>query len=166
MKNLSLPLECDILNCENEDVVIQGFIERYNISYDEAQEIFEETKKWLWLASKSSELNGTSLFIDKPLLIIDEMWHNFILHTKQYYKFCFDNFKRFLHHVPSSAREKAAYKQAFEENPTEAIQKQEEALKKQYTLIYDHLGPETLLKWYDQMAQKYTPEYIKTIRKE
>jgi len=151
------------LECEKEDIIIEGFMERYSVSEDEAKEIFEETKKWLWLASQSN--SNEALFIDKPLLIIDEMWHTFILHTKQYYSFCLSNFKKLIHHLPTPPSEKVNHQKALEENPSEMIKRHEERLKKQYSLIYDKLGPETLLKWYDTIAQKYTPEYIKSIKK-
>ncbi|ELR70302.1 hypothetical protein C900_03987 [Fulvivirga imtechensis AK7] len=154
----------EALECENETAIVEGFMERYNVSYEEAVDIFTETKKWLWLASKTSE-EDTPLFIDKPLLIIDEMWHTFILHTKQYYKFCLQNFRRFVHHQPTPPREKIKAEKELLKNPTKALQRQEERLSRQYSFIYDHLGPETLLKWYEIMAEKYTPEYIKSIKK-
>lgn len=152
------------LACDNETVIVESFMERYNVTYDEALDIFIETKKWLWLASKV-EPSNMGLFIDKPLLIIDEMWHNFILHTKHYYKFCLENFKRFIHHSPTPPAEKKVRQEQFLSNPTQVLKEQEEKLSRQYSLIYDHLGPETLLKWYETMPKKYTPEYIKSIKK-
>ncbi len=152
------------LDCDNETAVLEGFMERYNVSLEEASDIFEETKKWLWLASQS-DVTGTPLFMDRPLMIIDEMWHTFILHTRQYYRFCMKHFKKLVHHEPTLPAEKARRQEEFLENPTSALKKHEEQLRKQYSLIYDNLGPETLLKWYDTMAQKYTTEYIQSIKK-
>ncbi|MBL6447134.1 hypothetical protein JMN32_12500 [Fulvivirga sp. 29W222] len=151
-------------DCDTEKIVIEGFMERYNVSYEEAKDIFIETKKWLWLASKTQN-SETALFIDKPLLIIDEMWHNFILHTKLYYKFCIQHFKRFIHHDPTPPNIKQEQRNSLIENPTKALKEHEERLKKQYSIIYDNLGAETLLKWYETMAEKYTPEYIQSIKK-
>lgn len=154
----------EALDCDNEEIIVESFMERYNVSHDEAWEIFIETQKWLWLASRTNP-KDTPLFIDRPLIIIDEMWHNFILHTKHYYKFCLKHFKKFIHHDPTPPQVKKEMHQAFLENPTQTLKENEEKLKKQYSLIYDHLGPETLLKWYDTMAEKYTPEYIQSIKK-
>lgn len=162
----SLLQELDtVLDCESENLVIEGFMDRYEVTYEEAADIFEQTKKWLWLASKTKDVDEEGLFMDRSLLIIDEMWHTFILHTKQYYKFCFDHFKRFIHHVPTSRMEKLKVRQDYEERPYEMTKKYEERLKRQYGLIYDELGPDTLLKWYNTLAKKYTPEYIKSIKK-
>ena len=152
------------LDCDNEQAILEGFMDRYQVSYEEAEDIFNETKKWLWLASQS-ETTGTPVFIDRPLMIIDEMWHTFILHTQLYYNFCLRNFKKLVHHTPTTPREKQKRQEEFLKNPTNALKKQEEQLRTQYSLIYDNLGPETLLKWYDSMAQKYTPGYIQSIKK-
>ncbi|MTI19983.1 hypothetical protein E1176_03015 [Fulvivirga sp. RKSG066] len=163
MSQLATQLDELDLECEKEEAIIEGFMERYDVSKEEAEEIFEETKKWLWLAAQSDE--ESSVFIDKPLLIIDEMWHTFILHTKQYYNFCLRNFKKLVHHLPTPPSEKRKYQEEIEANPAQMLLKHEEKLKSQYSLIYDKLGPETLLKWYDTIAQKYTPEYINSIKK-
>jgi hypothetical protein len=163
MSKLSKSLDrIDALECKNEENIIAGFMDRYDVLHEEALEIFEETKKWLFLAA---QIEDDRLFIDQPLLIIDEMWHTFILHTKQYYNFCFSNFKKLIHHLPTLPQEKEAYNLAFETNPAQMMKKHENMMKKQFSLIYDHLGSDTLLKWYETFPQKYTADYIKSIKK-
>jgi len=152
------------LDCEHESIVIEGFMERYDVTYEEANDIFKETKKWLWLAANSSDAGG--LFIDKPLQIIDEMWHTFILHTKAYYDFCYQHFKHLIHHYPTPKQKKASNKAAFLTDPDKAMAEHQAKVARQYELIYDELGPETLVKWYDTMAKRYTPEHIKSIKKD
>lgn len=149
----------EALDCENEEIVIAAFVERYDVSWEEAQDIFNETKKWLWLTSQAAETDNEKLIIDKPLTIIDEMWHNFILHTKQYYNYCMQKFKKIIHHVPTPPEEKIS----FLENYDPVVY--EKMIKNQYSIIYDRLGPETLVKWYDTLANKYTPDYIQTVKK-
>jgi hypothetical protein len=155
----------DYHSLDNEEIVIKGFMDRYDVSFDEAAEIFEETKKFLELAAEVQETGNNGLFIDNPLLIIDEMWHTFILHTKQYVGFCMSQFNRFIHHVPTSSNEKVALKNRYELSPVAALKESEEKLKSQYSYIYDKYGPETLIKWYDTLPQKYTADYIQSIKK-
>ena len=150
---------------DNERVVIQGFMDRYDVSEEEAEEIFNETKKFLELAAETQELEGSGLFIDRPLLIIDEMWHTFILHTRQYMNFCLSKFNRFIHHVPTPKSEKQLLDLRLKIEPSTVLRENEEKLKRQYSKIYDKYGPDTLLKWYDTWATKYTPEYITKIKK-
>lgn len=165
MEVLSKLLDSDHgLSINEEKIVIQSFMQRYDVNYEDAADIFEETKKWLWLAAKGEELDFP-LFMDRPITILDEMWHTFILHTKQYMKFCMSNFKQFIHHIPTPAIEKEPSINDLDKNPLDTIEKHEERVRKQYSVIYDHLGPETLLKWYSTIAEKYTLEHIKSLKK-
>ncbi|WNB18485.1 glycine-rich domain-containing protein [Marivirga arenosa] len=153
------------LDSEDDNIIIQGFMERYSVSCDEATEILNETKKWLWLASENiKEKKGFRLFIDNSLMIIDEMWHNFILHTRLYQKFCHEKLNTFIHHEPTPASEKVigfdseAEKQKFEKN-------QEEKLSQQLSYIYDKLGPETLTKWYEEFPEKFNQKKMQAIKR-
>jgi hypothetical protein len=40
---------------------------------------------------------------------IDEVWHNFILFTREYNKFCESVFGKFIHHTPSTSRNPMAF---------------------------------------------------------
>ena len=139
----------------NEDV-INRFVNIYQIDKLEATIIFEETIKFLSL----SQLNF-NFFIDDSLLIIDEMWRNFILFTNEYEKFCFENFGRFIHHIPSTDQDK----KDFEKNKLQELKILKNRTRKQYEIIFDNFGEETLNRWYVDFADKYTHEYIKSIIK-
>ncbi len=155
----------DLTSQDEDEVVITGFMDRYDVSYPEAKEIFDETKKFLELAVEVQDNEGINLFIDRPLFIIDEMWHTFILHTKQYIDFCFKNFSKFIHHRPTPKKEKDIVSLRFQENPSQVINETKEKLMLQYSFIYDKYGAETLMKWYEEWANKYTPEYLSRIKK-
>src|SRR4051794_17841475 len=38
-----------------------------------------------------------------PSVVVDELWHELVLHTRDYAEFCGTVFARFLHHTPESA---------------------------------------------------------------
>lgn len=40
-------------------------------------------------------------FIAMPSQVVDDLWHEFILYTKAYQRFCDKAFGRFLHHIPT-----------------------------------------------------------------
>lgn len=42
-------------------------------------------------------------FVSMPSQIVDELWHEFILFTRLYQKFCKSAFGRYLHHTPAEA---------------------------------------------------------------
>jgi hypothetical protein len=157
-KRKQIALE-SVLSFKNMDVIVR-FTEKYNIDEIEALSIFEETKKWLWLCYEypNSEKN-INLLIDDSMIIIDEMWHNFILFTNDYHEFCQSNFGRYIHHQPITNKER----ENWNKDSSKSLSEYKETLKKQYELIYDQLGEETLNKWYVEFADKYTKEYIKSI---
>lgn len=64
-----------------------------NISHSEAQELFDDTKRFLFLAA----ITGKDISPTKP---IDEAWHIFLLFTKDYSEFCFRFFGQMIHHHP------------------------------------------------------------------
>ena len=69
----------------------------------------------------------------------DWMWHTFLLFTHDYAAFCDRYIGYFLHHVPAD--------EADEPPSPEALRGQ---LERQYALVYDVLGEQTLLAWYDE----------------
>jgi hypothetical protein len=149
-----------ILEVENEDVICR-FMDTYDIDEIEAKKIFQETKKWMWLCVESKKNTKFNFFIDDSLLIIDEMWHNFILFTKDYADFCNQYFGYYVHHQLTTKFEKENWKDNF----IEKIELHKKNLKTQYEYIYDFLGEKTLLIWYKDFAEKYTKEYLKKITK-
>jgi hypothetical protein len=42
-------------------------------------------------------------FVSMPSQAADELWHEFILHTRSYQQFCNKAFGRFIHHLPAEA---------------------------------------------------------------
>ncbi len=148
-----------IINYNNEDV-IYGFLNKFNVDRNEALVIFEETKKWLWLCNKEfSNKNRFNFLIDDSLLVIDEMWHNFILFTKDYHDFCQINFGHYMHHQPTTKSDN----DNWNEDPKDSFKVYKKTLKMQYEYIYDYLGEGTLQTWYVYFAEKYTKEYMKEI---
>ncbi|MCC7453333.1 MAG: hypothetical protein IT222_04135 [Crocinitomix sp.] len=174
MKTLP-PLE-EVMAYEDKDVVYK-FMENYDVTYEGAEDLFNETKKWLWLCAKRKiELEHTTdeeekfnLFVDDSMIMLDEMWHTFVLFTKKYAAFCHHYFGIFLHHLPTTKSEKDAFAQRWESEREVVMAEAKERTKKQYSYIYDALGEElgelTLNKWYKTYASFYTKPMIHYLRK-
>jgi len=165
-KNI-MPLE-EVLAYENEDV-IYSFTEKYDIAYEEAYSIFTETKKWLWACyyrKKDPKYSDIHMSIDDSILIIDKMWHNFILFTQPYHEFCYKYFSQFLNHKPTTYRDKQRLEKSLNENRDEVLNKEIERRQKQLSYLYDILGEETIKKWYIDYSSQYTRKTILTLRKE
>ena len=46
-------------------------------------------------------LRGGRRYVSMPSQAVDEVWHEFILNTREYAKFCKGAFGRFMHHTPA-----------------------------------------------------------------
>ena len=56
---------------------------------------FEETLKFLFLCARCNKTLT-------PSILIDQIWHEFILFTRTYESFCQSRLDRFIHHQPSN----------------------------------------------------------------
>lgn len=82
----------NIKSYTNESV-INTYCERNNSTVDSARKLFSKTLEFLW----SCKLNNDA---QSPTKEVDEMWHLFILHTKDYKNFCSEHLGKFIHHQP------------------------------------------------------------------
>ncbi|AZE50112.1 hypothetical protein C4K04_4453 [Pseudomonas chlororaphis] len=76
----------DLMRYEHEGVVGK-FRDEWDVEEAEALDIFSEMKKFLYI-SEYAQRQCIEFEIDEPILMIDKMWHHFILFTNDYEKFC------------------------------------------------------------------------------
>ena len=81
------------LQYHNFDLV-KRYAKRYDITLEEAEHLFTECRKFLVICAM---ISGPC----SPSNQLDEMWHHFILHTRDYRQFCEKFFGRFIHHNPT-----------------------------------------------------------------
>ena len=146
----------EVLEYQNESVVGR-FTTLYNISLEQATDVFEETKKWLWLASHPE---SPGLTMSDAIFIIDEMWHNFILFTIDYTDFCQDHFGSYFHHGLGVHQ----FKKQLEAS-SRPKEEQMQHFRKQCMFISTHLGSSTLLKWFVEYPKQYNENFINCQRK-
>ncbi|MFC4941990.1 glycine-rich domain-containing protein [Pseudonocardia sp. GCM10023141] len=72
--------------------------EHHVASLDEGSALFEEVKRYLFL-SQCDPSRSWQMYS----LRVDQAWHQFVLFTAQYVRFCMDHFGRYLHHAPSNS---------------------------------------------------------------
>lgn len=163
------PLE-DVLAYRN-DLVIDSFLTKFNVSREEAEKIFVEVKRWLWYMASFEPTadNPEAHGIDEPMFIIDEMWHTFILVTRAYTKFCNDMFGQYIHHSPGSAGTEAYgadYEIGDDFGDNEKLLARALKLKRaKYLDIYERLGESVFVTWYHRFPQEYTVDSIYRLRK-
>lgn len=153
------------------DAIVASFSKTFGIPPDESQDIFEQVKRMMWLTNEMEfdgvREQGQRFFIDHSLLVLDEMWHTFILFTKPYADFCMSLFGHFIHHFPTvtSPEDLAARQAEFAGlDRAEAISRAMDEKRWQYTYVYKKLGEQCFLKWYHEFHKKYTLEHLAELR--
>jgi hypothetical protein len=146
---------------DNEDVV-RRFMSQYDISWNDADDVFQETKKWLWIVSQP---DAPDMAIVDGMLIIDEMWHNFVLFTREYSQYCLERFGRYIHHLPATHQEKLDYKERFVRDPIGAQQEDMDGFRRRCAFIQERLGTSTLLKWFVEYPEKYDGSFLNERRR-
>ena len=151
------PLD-EVLAYKNDEVV-HRFARDYKITLAESEEIFLETKRWLWLCASEMAAAPNSPVKRIPLLsearVIDLMWHMFVIFTRDYTNFCHASFGFYLHHQPRLRGESEAWEKRVAEDPQAALAEHRARLREAYELIYDRLGHATLKKWCEEFPKRF-----------
>jgi hypothetical protein len=63
----------------------------------DGHQLFTDLLVWMWLKHQRAR-EGKATYLFGPLLILDEMWHVFILHTRDYMHFSLNYFGEYVHH--------------------------------------------------------------------
>lgn len=157
-KKILYPKLEEVLLYEN-NLVLERFMGHYQICPKETRRIFKDLLRWLWLCAvvKMDRQNNVPLVPDRlvitdSIIIIDEMWHNFLCCTYDYQDFCQSNFGFFIHHFPTSKSKNKELLFLLESNP-ELLRKR---WKLQFNYIYDKLGEKTLIRWYETYDAEYS----------
>jgi hypothetical protein len=145
------------LSYENEEIVA-SFRNSYGVTLEEARELFEECKKWLWLCGTRPRSMRLTVF--GPMRLLDEMWHTFILFTREYTEYCMTHFGFYIHHAPTTRTENEQYRQRVAANPEETHAKLREERREMMLLVHDELGEETLRRWFADYA-RYSDERLR-----
>jgi hypothetical protein len=77
--------------------VVTKYSNDHKVSFDAANEVLIELKRWLTLCVLHPEKPYA------PGVEVDQMWHIFILFTRDYARFCQDTAGCFIHHQPDVA---------------------------------------------------------------
>lgn len=146
-KLMKLPELEKLLEYEHA-AVLKLYEQNYPNNHLKAEQAFKETLKYLWLAKKhqlefqDNQKNAafpSECFMPRSMREIDEMWHEFILFTKDYMVFCDHYFGEYMHHLPN----------IFDNQPR-ARHIVEQDVEKLLYYIYENLGEVTVKTWFAQ----------------
>jgi hypothetical protein len=156
----SMPDRAKALSYENEEIVA-SFRKNYGVTDEEARELFEETKKWLWLCGTRPRSMRLTVF--GPMKLLDEMWHTFILFTREYTEYCLDNYGFYIHHAPTTRAEVEQHRQRVAANPEQTHAQLREDRRAMMLLVADEFGAETLKRWFGEYAGRYSEDRLRDL---
>lgn len=95
------------INFQPPSLLIKRFCDEHDVSESEAQERFEETKKFLVMCADDRQAGLV------PSKKIDAVWHQFILFSRDYFSFC-ELLGGYIHHQPSEVPQPNGYVETLE----------------------------------------------------
>ncbi len=136
----------EIVNYSNEGV-IKRYQNVYNVSEMEARLVFSDLMRFFWASEKhefdkQSMINEEHDFVfimDEVMRPIDEIWHIFLLYTKDYMDFCELYFGQYIHHLPDIVPNMEQTSKDFERN-----------LRRFLNYNYELLGHQTIERWFGE----------------
>ena len=139
-----------LLDYENE-AVKSRFILRYPEQKNNVDVLFKDMLRYLWMSEKHHKdciLNANDQTLKfrnvmhVEMRLIDEVWHDFILMTRDYHEFCHHYFGHFIHHQVNQ-------RDQLDEEASEINEEIfAEETERFFSYIYDNLGEETLIRWF------------------
>ncbi|WP_253589336.1 hypothetical protein [Burkholderia multivorans] len=144
--------------------VVRKFRDKWSVSDQAASDIFEETKKFLFLADYAQK-HCVNFEIDESVLIIDEMWHTFILFTKEYSSFCDTFFGRILHHTPFCRAHLIAKVRDLSSRGISLSEYKRARLQQQIDIIHETFGIDTVRKWYVEFGNSYSLQKLNALQR-
>jgi len=138
MKHCSLD---EVLTYRNP-FVVERFAGKHRVAIEDAEEIFREMLKLVWLMGTSP----SKIKVYRPMTVIDEMWHEFILFSREYTGFCRARFGRYVHHKPTTSADRAR---------TKDVSQLRVEIEAQCRYISEKLGGETLTRWFVHFPTRF-----------
>lgn len=91
------PILAELLDYNNERVLHYYCHQHTKVTPTQAKRLFADLLAWLWLNTYRQNHNKKT-YLFGSLLALDDVWHAFILHTRDYHQFCNHYFEEYIHH--------------------------------------------------------------------
>jgi hypothetical protein len=156
-----------ILSYENPEIVAKFCLD-LNVSKKVGETVFKDLLRYLYLGprlcqisqrktKKNENLPTFALNITDEMLIIDEMWHVFVLYTQEYVAFGDTYFGHYVHHVPTPTTVRQV---PVGELKKSARERYRARLAVYMEFICDELGEDVLKRWFVTYPRKFSKEQI------
>lgn len=137
-----LPELTTLLQYENA-LLLERFSLKHSVNQQQSQEILKDLLRYFWLSQHHFEQKKKNphnkaldfkVIILEEMQLVDELWHEFILMTRDYQTFCYRYFGHFIHH--DIQQQAVCDENIYQET------------ERYLTYIYDYLGEAVLKRWF------------------
>lgn len=134
-----------LLEYRNQNV-IDRFKKELGVSEKFATMVFQDMLRYLWLSAKWRK-QQRDFGLHELFIVIDEIWHMFILFSFDYERFSKKYFGRFVYHQPEveSGEKSAMDAKQFEKD-----------LRAHMEAVYEEFGSKVFQRWFDDYPSKYS----------
>ena len=81
------------------EIIIQRLKEKHKyLSKEDIDLVVKGLKNYFYISSHSNDI------VIMPSIVIDNLWHEFLLYSKEYHSFCDNAFGYFFHHSPNDTK--------------------------------------------------------------
>mgnify|MGYP001184546151 CR=1 FL=1 len=138
--------DLDQLLAFRHERAIQRFQRDFPALADQGEVLFADVQRFLWLSRKhefeqqarpGAEDLDFLLVMYEEMRDIDNMWHAFILYTKDYGEYCQRFYGEMMHHQPDVATTRPQTPEQFQAD-----------LSKFLSYAYDNLGEAVVRRWF------------------
>lgn len=158
-KNLKLRR---LLSYKNPEVVAR-FCKENAIPKKEAEIVFKDMLRFLWLSwlahswKNKPSIPKVQVGMGDSFFVVDEMWHTFVLYTKEYAEFSERYFGYFMHHDPKPTLQSEKKGQISKNKEVSWEVKRERLIE----FVWNELGPTVARRWFKIYPEKYSKLKIK-----
>lgn len=151
----------EILTFQDKNILMRFTAAHPEFPKDEAfqKTVFDDLKRFLWLYAKSEthrlenpDADLPDIGITESMAILDEIWHEFVLLTQSYIKFCDEYIGFYLHHPPLLSKYRTNSKTMSKEEAGEIF------VTEMVQTTFDQFGEEIAVRWFDEYFN-YMPTY-------
>lgn len=156
-----------IMKYKNPEIVAR-FCRDLGVSKEVGDQIFKDMLGFLYLCGaylyySQQKAEGKKLKRQVPrefpllkeMLIIDEMWHTFVLYTVEYEAFSMKYFGRFMHHIPTPTLKLKKVK-------IDHFSKQD--FESYLEFVWDELGEDFVDRWFTKFPRVYSMKKIRSLQ--
>ena len=135
------------------DEVVHRFSAGWSVPLPAARVLFADVKRYLWLC-------GELEFEIPPVRIVDEMWHTFLVFTRDYRTFCESYLGAMVEHVPTTRSEFRAQSSLARRDSRRVRSVTAERLQRCVMAVWDKLGERVAMRWYVDYPERYGAKFF------